>query len=141
MNLAKLASPIIQQRYLSRTDPLATPDTIIAIPLHWRRYWQRGFNQSELLANSLSRQLKIPLVKALTRCRSTTMQQSLNAEQRQRNLHNAFAVTKPELIQGRRIALVDDVMTTGATATEVARTLLSAGAGEVHIWVLARTPR
>lgn len=141
MNLAKLAGPIIQQRYLSRTGPLATPDTIIAIPLHWRRYWQRGFNQSELLANSLSRQLKIPLVKALKRCRSTTMQQSLNAEQRQRNLHNAFAVTKPELIQGRRIALVDDVMTTGATATEAARTLLSAGANEVHIWVLARTPR
>jgi ComF family protein len=141
MNLATLAGPLIRQQYLQHAETRTMPEALIATPLHWRRYWQRGFNQSQLLASSLSLQLDIPLINPLKRHQATTMQQSLNAKQRQHNLRNAFIVTKPDMIKGRRIALIDDVMTTGATATEAANTLINAGASEVHIWVLARTPR
>jgi len=116
------------------------PDVIVPAPLHWRRHWQRGFNQSELLAKYYSSALNIRLLHAVQRRRSTRSQQSLTAAQRKLNLLNAFHINQQEEIAGKCIALVDDVMTTGATAKEISQTLLNAGAAEVHIWVLARTP-
>jgi len=134
--LAQLMSQQLAAAYAGQT----LPDMVVAAPLHWRRYWHRGFNQSELLARVYSNQLHIRVFHGLQRRRSTPSQQSLTADQRKHNLRNAFHVLKPSAITGKCIALVDDVMTTGATAREISQTLLNAGAGEVHIWVLARTP-
>ncbi|MEE8058380.1 MAG: phosphoribosyltransferase family protein [Pseudomonadales bacterium] len=114
------------------------PDVIIATPLHWYRQLRRGFNQSEQLTQSLAKHLNIPPLRAVKRCKSTPPQQSLNARQRKQNLQGAFTVCAD--VTGKRLALVDDVMTTGATASEISRCLLKAGAAEIHIWCLARTP-
>jgi ComF family protein len=115
------------------------PEIILPVPLHWRRQWRRGYNQSQCVASYLGAQLSIPVqLRRIRRIRLTPSQQGLNKPQRQRNLKQAFSVTKP--FTGETIALIDDVMTTGATCTEISRELLKAGAGEVHIWALARTP-
>ncbi len=116
----------------------ALPDRITATPLHWSRLLRRGFNQSEQLARYYAKQLAIPLITAVKRRKATPAQQSLDALQRQQNLRGAFTVV--EDVTGMCIALVDDVMTTGATASEISRCLLDAGAAEVHVWCLARTP-
>lgn len=116
----------------------AFPDLVTAVPLHWWRHLHRGFNQSEMIARLLAGTLQLPYLPLLQRTRPTTAQQTLDAEQRRRNLRHAFRCLTP--LHGERIALVDDVMTTGATANELSQTLLKAGAGEVHIWCLARTP-
>jgi ComF family protein len=113
-------------------------DTIVPVPLHWRRRWQRGFNQAELIADELSSALSLPMQPGwIRRTRSHAPQQSLDAEARRKNLHNAFQCKGP--LRDLRIAVVDDVVTTGATANTIARTLLAAGAASVDIWCLART--
>ncbi|MFT5578863.1 MAG: ComF family protein [Paraglaciecola psychrophila] len=131
---------LMLQQLIANYAARPLPDSIAAVPLHWRRHWHRGFNQSELLANLYSRKLNIRRFYGLQRHRNTPNQQSLNAAQRKKNLHNAFQISQQRTIAGQCIALVDDVMTTGATAREISQTLLNAGAAEVHIWVLARTP-
>ncbi len=114
-------------------------DLIVPVPLHWRRRWSRGFNQAELIADQLGAALSIPVaMKALQRVRPTTAQQSLDARARARNLRGAFTLLRP--IAGLRVALVDDVVTTGATAAELSRLLLKGGAAAVELWALARTP-
>ncbi len=114
-------------------------DLIVPVPLHWRRRWQRGFNQAELIADQLGAALDIPVaMKALRRRRATTAQQQLDARARARNLRGAFALSRP--LAGLRVALVDDVVTTGATAAELTRVLLKGGATAVELWALARTP-
>ena len=133
--LADLLAQQLQQRY--QHHPL--PDAIIATPLHWSRQLRRGFNQSELIAQRLAKQLNLPLSHCLQRKRRTPPQQQLNAKQRQRNLLAAFHI-KGE-VTGQRLAVVDDVVTTGATAREISRCLIAAGAKEVHVWCLARTPK
>ena len=116
-----------------------SPDLIVPVPLHWRRRWSRGFNQAELIADQVGTALQIPVVmKALRRTRQTTAQQSLDATARARNLRGAFTLNRS--VAGLRVALVDDVVTTGATATELSRLLLKGGATAVELWALARTP-
>lgn len=115
------------------------PDLITHVPLHWTRYLRRGFNQSEAIAGLLARRLRLPHRPLLRRNRATPPQQSLDAGQRQSNLRGAFSCR--ESLGGATVALVDDVITTGATADEISRVLLRAGAGEVHIWCLAKTPQ
>lgn len=115
------------------------PDLIVPVPLHWRRRFIRGFNQSQWLANYLGRQLNISVDnKLLTRIRNTPPQQQLRRKQRQKNLKGAFQVKRP--IEGQYIALIDDVVTTGSTVSELARLLKKSGASRVDIWCLARTP-
>jgi len=114
------------------------PDWLVPAPMHWSRRWQRGFNQAADIAECLSSHLDIPLDSGLIyRCRQVQAQRGLNRATRLANLQGVFRVrgTVPE-----RIALVDDVVTTGATAKTLARHLLDAGAREVQLWALARTP-
>jgi ComF family protein len=133
-NLAKAASIRFASAYLNEQYP----DFLVPTPLHWRRRLMRGFNQSEQLAATLSSSLQIPVAPLLKRPQYTAPQQSLNRPQRQQNLRGAFSVSGN--VEGKRLAIIDDVMTTGATATEISRCLLQAGAAEIHIWCLARTP-
>jgi ComF family protein len=114
------------------------PELIAPVPLHWRRQLARGFNQAAFVAGTLARELDIPLVSAAKRRLATPKQQQLDRKKRLRNLRNAFTV--PGGLSGRHIAIVDDVITTGATAQALSVALKAAGARRVEIWALARTP-
>lgn len=122
------------------------PDLIIPVPTHWRRRWQRGFNQTELLARQLSRRLDIPMRRDILRVtHHHPTQQGLGKSERRSNLHNTFTLknsaTLKGAVEGLHLALLDDVVTTGATADELARLLKRHGAMEVEVWSLARTPK
>jgi ComF family protein len=112
-------------------------DAIVAVPLHWRRRWRRGYNQSEAVAHGLAKRLRLPCRPSwLRRVRATPMQTAQTLAGRRENVRGAFAA--PLSLQGKAILLVDDVMTTGATASEASRALRSAGAAPVVVAVLAR---
>jgi ComF family protein len=116
------------------------PDALIALPLHPARLRQRGYDQARELARPLARSLGLPLLDAvLHRQRATAAQSRLDAAARRRNLRGAFAVTAGLRLPAH-IALVDDVMTTGATVEAAATALLRAGAQRVEVWVCARVP-
>ncbi len=116
------------------------PDLLVPVPLHPARLRQRSYNQSLLLARQLSRHWQVPTAhRLLMRTQETPSQQGLSADIRRRNLKGAFSLLHP--LCGKRILLVDDVLTTGATARECSRVLLSGGASAVSATVLARTPR
>lgn len=112
------------------------PEALMAVPLHARRARQRGFDQGEWLARRLARRLEIPLLRA-ERLRDTSTQRGLDRRERRTNLRGALRVSG-EL--PRRVALVDDVMTTGATLDALATACRRAGAGEIEAWAMARTP-
>lgn len=114
-------------------------DAVVPIPLHWWRRWRRGYNQSAALAQGLAGVLRLPLQTAwLRRIRNTPMQTKMSLSGRRENVRNAFRVRHGISVKDRSILLVDDVMTTGATANESARTLRQAGAKRVIVAVLAR---
>ena len=118
------------------------PELIIPVPLHWARRWLRGFNQTELLGRQLARHLDIPLQSRLCRrTRYTPSQKGLSRAKRQENLRQVFCVTATgrTAMDGRCIALLDDVVTTTATTRELSRLLIQQGAKEVHVWAVART--
>jgi len=97
-------------------------DLILAVPLHRARLRQREFNQSLLLAHRLCRELSVPLsIDALERIRWTRPQVELDGEERRKNVRKAFTVKRPNQVAGRRILLIDDVYTTGATVNECAK--------------------
>jgi len=117
----------------------AVCDVVVPVPLHRRRLWWRGFNQAALLAMTIARRLDTPVeLRSLTRSRVTMPQTSKDHDERRRNVRRAFAVTSSSRIRGRRVLLVDDVMTTGATVDECARVLIAAGAARVDVLTLAR---
>ena len=119
-------------------------DAIVPMPLHWRRRWQRGFNQSELLAQEIARRWHAPVVKAIRRKRATAPQAGLTSAQRRDNVRAAFeprAGAAKKSLDGLRVLLVDDVLTTGATASACARALKRAGAAHVSLLALARRDR
>lgn len=120
------------------TAPPPPVDALIPLPCHWRRHWMRGFSQPERLAGALGRYLDLPLHRALIRARATPAQQGLSRAERERNLKQAFRCIAA--VKGLRLALVDDVLTTGSSARVASRVLLDAGAERVDLWVLARTP-
>lgn len=117
-------------------------DAVTAVPLHWRRQWQRGFNQSELLARIMAARYGIPVVGALRRVRATATQASLSNTNRRRNVATAFECRRgAKALKGKRILLIDDVMTTGSTAAACARVLKRAGAAKVALLAVARVDR
>lgn len=113
------------------------PDALLAVPLHVQRLSERGFNQSELIAQQLQQQLSIPLLsQSAKRLRNTSTQASLTAIERRRNMRKAFSYHASHTIKS--IAIIDDVVTTGATANELAKTLKASGVKHVQVWAFAR---
>lgn len=124
---------------LSETTFLKKVDLIVPVPLHWIKKMKRGYNQAALLAKRVAEHYRLPCdLTTLMRIRETPTQTALTRTQRQENLRGTFAVRWPEKVKGKIILLCDDVMTTGATASECARTLMAAGARAVYVSVVAR---
>lgn len=122
-----------------RQRGLPLPQRLIPVPLHRGRLLRRGYNQAQELARPLGKALGIPVTPGLARrLRATPDQIGLSAAQRRRNLRGAFAVSTA--LAGLHVALLDDVMTTGATLEELARVCKAAGATRVEAWALARQP-
>src|SRR5579885_899542 len=122
-----------------RSEVLENADFLVPVPLHWTRLFRRRYNQAALLANAIrSAGGPPPAFDCLVRRRRTPSQGHLGVLARERNVHSAFAVRHPETVRGRRLVLVDDVMTTGATVDECARVLKRAGAASVGVLTLAR---
>jgi ComF family protein len=122
--------------------PAATFDAILPVPLHYERLMQREFNQAAVLAKGLARYLDIPVLeRLLVRVRPTRPQVELSGRERRQNVRQAFAVTDPPALADKVVLIVDDVLTTGATLGEVAKTLKAAGARQVDGFALARVVR
>jgi competence protein ComFC len=113
-------------------------DRLVPVPLHPARRRERGFNQADLLAELLSRRTSIPLQPVLQRVRYTKTQTAFDRAERMENLRNAFRLRKNATVQGYRVLLIDDVLTTGSTLSECARVLKVAGAVSVHAATAAR---
>lgn len=123
-------------------EGLPRPDALVPVPLARRRLRRRGFNQAQMLADWLSSALAIPVdATLLQRVQETQSQQALDAANRRKNLRLAFALTREQSLTGRHLAIIDDVLTTGATAEALARLLKRAGAARVDVYCLARTPK
>ncbi len=139
------AAPVMGRLlYQAVLEQSITPDFLVAVPLGNRRLIERGFNQSHEIAKTLGKLMKVsPHRTLLSRARDTQPQSDLALSVRKKNVHQAFAVSAviQPLIQGKHIAVVDDVMTTGHTLDEIARVLKQAGAGKVTNIVFARTPK
>jgi len=134
----RVMSELLTEALRQRSAP--PPELIAAVPMHWRRRWQRGGNHCDKLAEILAKALDVPVLTGLRRVTHGPTQQGLSARERQRNLKGAFTLKPGVNIEGKSIALVDDVLTTGATAEAISNTLRRAGAREVRVWCLARTP-
>lgn len=117
-----------------------TVDVIVPVPIHSSRMVDRGFNQSEELANRFARRIALPVAKgALHKPKRTKHQVELPFDERATNIRGSFAAKHVGRIQGKRVLLVDDVFTTGSTLDEAARVLLAAGASSVRAYTLAKS--
>ncbi|HMK70367.1 MAG TPA: ComF family protein [Xanthobacteraceae bacterium] len=120
---------------------LAEADALVPVPLHWRRLWTRRFNQSAMLAAAVSTESGVPIAAGgLKRVKATAQQVGLSRSERAANVQGAFRVPKENTaaVAGRRLVLVDDVLTSGATVDGCARALLRAGAASVDVLIFAR---
>jgi ComF family protein len=114
-------------------------DVVVPVPMHWTRRLWRGVNNPEVVSQRLAIALRLPYAPhLLVRSRSTEPQAFLSPDQRRKNVHDAFRAVKHRDLQGARVLLVDDILTTGATASEAARVLKRAGAVFVGVVVIAR---
>ena len=129
----KLAETVLQAEHL------IMPDVLIPMPLHRKRMAERGYNQAHEIARPVARRLELPIaLDIVARQHQTAEQSRLNALQRRCNLKDAFSVTGS--VRGLHVAIVDDVMTTGATVGELARVLVAAGVRRIDVWLGARAP-
>jgi ComF family protein len=114
-------------------------DLLLPVPLHPKRLKERGFNQALILGKAIGRREGVPCRGfLLKKIRWSPPQIDLSPQERQKNVKGSFAVTDPGGVRGKRLLLIDDVMTTGSTVNECAGELLKAGAGEVDVFTLAR---
>ncbi|WP_372964336.1 ComF family protein [Marinobacter sp.] len=121
-----------------RLEPAEKPELLIPAPMHWLRRWQRGFNQAQDIAEYLGARLEIPVgARVARRTRQVSAQRGLNRAGRLINLNGVFEICAP---LPQRVAIVDDVVTTGATVRALAHALRGAGACDIQVWALARTP-
>jgi ComF family protein len=130
-------------RWMARAgqELLDEADVLVPVPLHWRRGWSRRYNQAGALAQAIGRQSGVKVAtEALRRVRPTEQQIGLSRAQSASNVQGAFKVAADRMadIQGRRVVLVDDVLTSGATSDTCARALLRAKAAQVDVLVFAR---
>lgn len=134
------AGRVLSSLWLREPRPPALPSWLVPVPLHLGRLRTRGYNQALELAKPLAGCLDVSIhADALKRLRSTAAQTELGALDRRRNVRAAFA-TRPSVAWPAHVALLDDVMTTGATLAECARVLKRAGVQRVDVWALARAP-
>ncbi len=125
-------------KVVAQDEDFVNCDLVIPVPLHRARHRERGFNQSEVLAEGVSQAINVSLAKEILKRKKRTKDQTyLNVQQRTENVRDAFVVTQPERINNRKVILVDDVITTGATLNECARMLRQAGAKEIFAVTLA----
>lgn len=140
-HLGKLMSTLMSQQVQARIeqDILTLPDKLIPVPLHPDKLGARGFNQASDICRDLSHTLNIPIdTTSVERVLNNPAQASLSKLKRQQNLAKAFQVRHN--LKGEVVTLVDDVITTGVTAELLSKLFLQAGAKEVYVWSLARTP-
>jgi ComF family protein len=132
-----LLAPLLARLLADHLDVAQPPEAIIPVPLHWWRQWWRGFNQAQEIGQALSQLTRIPLdSQLLRRTKATPRQTSLSAGQRRRNLRGAFQISPHHY---RHVALLDDVVTTGATAGQLTRLLHESGVQQVEVWAICRT--
>ena len=120
-------------------NALPSNSLVVPVPLHWWRYWQRGYNQAEALAEGVAKQLKLPTRRILKRVVGTRRLAELSRTARSEVVHDVFRVRTYPKLTGRTVLLVDDVLTTGATCGAAARALKHAGTARVVVAVIART--
>lgn len=137
LSYSRLFGQLMAEHIKNRYPRTTLPEMIIPVPLHKSRLRERGFNQAQEVARICAKELALPLnTKQCQRDKDTAHQLGLSAIERRRNLRRAFS-SKP-FPTGTRIALVDDVMTTGTTLAELSACLKKAGCQEVHLWCIAR---
>ena len=138
-NLA-LVNLFAEALFAAVQEKQSAPDLIVPLPLARKRLAERGFNQSALLAERVARRMGVPYIaQGLLKIRDTPPQAGLDRAARLKNVRGAFACEQS--LEGKHVAIVDDVMTTGATLSEAARSLKSSGAATVSTWVVARAGR
>src|SRR5688500_12533472 len=127
-------------RQTQQRSPLAEADLIVPVPLHASREGERGFNQAIVLARELARATKLPIDEhsLVRRVHTERHRAGMDARARRDSVEGAFEVRRPEPLDGRRVLLIDDVFTTGATVSECAAVLKSAGAADVYVLTIAR---
>jgi ComF family protein len=133
-----LATTMGQWMARAGREVLGEADALVPVPLHWRRLWARRFNQAAVLAEVISKTCGVPVSHAVKRVRPTAQQVGLSRAERAANVQGAFRVPAGGDVHGRRLVLVDDVLTSGATMDTCARALLRAGAACVDVLVFAR---
>jgi ComF family protein len=133
------AGRVLADAWIDEGPPPSLPELLLPVPLHVRRLRSRGYNQALELARPLGRRYRIPVAHdVLYRARSTEAQSELDAAARLGNVRGAFAVRR--VPSQKHVAIVDDIMTTGATLVECTKALLAVGVERVDVWALARTP-
>jgi ComF family protein len=133
------AGRVLSDAWMDEGPPPSLPELLLPVPLHLSRLRSRGYNQALELARPLGRRYRIPVAHdVLYRARKTDAQSELDALARLGNVRGAFAVRR--VPTQKHVAIVDDVMTTGATLAECAKALVAAGVERIDVWALARTP-
>ena len=139
--LASLLIKSLLERYTQ--EQLLQFDLLLAVPLHAKKLRQRGFNQAQIICDRLHQQLGIPmLTNQITRCKQTMPQEGLSIKKRETNLRAAFTYkqTATQSLTGKNIAIIDDVVTTGATVNSLCKLLKKSGVKSISVFCISRTP-
>lgn len=137
LNFARLLGQCLANTLRDRGAEM--PDLILPVPLHAKRLRERGYNQALEIARALGRELSIPVdAHSCIRVLATPPQAGLEQKERRRNVRGAFEMVRP--LDADRVAILDDVVTTGSTVSELTKILLKAGVKQVDVWAVARTP-
>lgn len=136
--LAKPFAKIMAYEYVQSKFEV---DLVLPIPMFYKREKERGYNHAKLLAKEFCKITSLPLdTKNFVRIMNTNQQAKLSKEEREKNINNAFRVIDSNMVKGKKILLLDDIITTGATIDECARVLYECGASEVNALAIAHTP-